>query len=376
MRSIPPRSNSRCDQFVLPPVRTGGPAFGRCTRYKEFVSLETLSEQDAEKLRDKTVEYHGRSCRNCQYNPRRAQSLPETPQAELSKVLDLRTATSSKTRDCQKEKSNRSTKLGIITGGSKLHWPCIGAIALASEEYDLGCAVADHGLENYQVQELERIGVQIVGHNKPDLKIAKEYQKARNDVKAWWKPWVCAASPFDVALWIDADAVLVGDPRPLLTLAEKEPQISTQTLWQEDSAKLYRSLVAEVFPNVQDDWSQLAQLNSGVLAWHRGDTLIQEWQEWCNRMIQDGPLSRKTRMRDQSALLLTLVDRMRRGAPLPQILPDEWNVPADYLASSQSKNRQPVPLSPCDLLDVTRERHPNAKVVHWLGGIKPWSIQQ
>jgi hypothetical protein len=61
----------------------------------------------------------------------------------------------------------------------------------------------------------------------------------------------------------------------------------------------------------------------------------------------------------------------------PTLLPDEWNVPADYLPSGRgnSNRRRPISLDPAKLLEQARARHPDAKFVHWLGGLKPWTIQ-
>jgi hypothetical protein len=79
-------------------------------------------------------------------------------------------------------------------------------------------------------------------------------------------------------------------------------------------------------------------------------------------------------VRDQTGLLLMLADRTVRGLPVPPILPDEWNWPADGLPGRRVRERRAISLDPAELLLEARDRHPNARIVHWLARPKPWEI--
>ena len=62
---------------------------------------------------------------------------------------------------------------GIVTGGTSDHWPCLGALAIAAAKYQIGFAVADHGLTAAQLSELNRCGVQWIEHPQPDIEHAR-----------------------------------------------------------------------------------------------------------------------------------------------------------------------------------------------------------
>jgi hypothetical protein len=53
---------------------------------------------------------------------------------------------------------------GIITGANSIHWLCLSALAIGAYKNKVGFAVADHGLEDWQREELERIGVIWIKH--------------------------------------------------------------------------------------------------------------------------------------------------------------------------------------------------------------------
>lgn len=265
---------------------------------------------------------------------------------------------------------------GIITGASAVNWPCLGAIAIAAHQQALGLAVADHGLKTWQRDELTRCGVRWVTHDQPNLADVRQSLRIPSDLRAWWKPWICLASPFRVSLWIDSDAVPVGPVADLLTAAETRPQVSTQRLWQDDGIRMYRGLVSSLFGRhgSEDILPRFAHVNSGVLAWHTGADLLRDWRAWCVRLMSDPELTTLCRVRDQAGLLVTLVDDAIHGRDNVDLLADEWNTPADYLPSRESRTRKPISLEPAQLLDTARQRHPGAAIVHWLGGVKPWKL--
>jgi len=262
-------------------------------------------------------------------------------------------------------------KTGVITGARDLHWPCLASIAISCVRQGLGLAVADHGLKEWQREELMGIGVQWVHHEQPSL--SKELSRAKNDPKAWWKPWICKASPFNRSVWIDSDAVITGDLSYLFKTALKKPCVSTQKIWRKDSYNIYSKLVEATF---LDDivWEDLGQVNSGVVAWRRNNDLIDDWCTWCEHIMNSPDLSSLTIVRDQSALVMSLIYRRANGKPEVELLGDEWNTPADNLPAGLSMERSPISNDPCRIIDEARSRHSDAKIVHWIGSVKPWSI--
>ena len=261
---------------------------------------------------------------------------------------------------------------GIVTGGTSDHWPCLGALAIAAAKYQIGFAVADHGLTAAQLSELNRCGVQWIEHPQPDI----EHARNNNTIallKAWWKPWVCEASPFEESVWIDSDAVLTDNPSPLFDMA---PAVSTQLRFLRDGTVLYRDLVTYLFgePGVQA-LPQFAVVNSGVIAWKRGDGFIEHWLEWTKRLLADDQAVKYCTVRDQSSMLALLIDLHLSGKPMPTLLDATWNCPADLLNAKQCEKRRSVPLQPQALLETTIARHPGECVVHWLGQFKPWGRQ-
>lgn len=265
----------------------------------------------------------------------------------------------------------QDTARGIITGANEKHWACLGSLAIAAHEQRLGFAVADHGLSPMQRGELDRVGVRWIIHGEPDISRIKNDQRIPSEIRAWWKPWICLASPFRRSVWVDSDAAIVGSLAQLFT--GNGMHISTQRIWQPDSANLYRKVVASVFGD-EKYLDAVAVVNSGVFAWSEGEPLIERWCAWCQRLMKDAKLVAMCRVRDQAGLVMTLVDDQRQARTMPGLLPDQYNIPADYLGAGKSKNRKPIDLNPVVFLQTAKARHPEAIIVHWLGGFKPWSL--
>jgi hypothetical protein len=270
------------------------------------------------------------------------------------------------------------TNRGIVTGCQAFHWPCLGALAIAAARRGVGLAVADHGLSDSQVAELNRVGVRWIEHEQPSLPTVEHKRRIPSHVNAWWKPWICEASPFAWSVWIDSDAVLCGDPAKLFAPLQSQTMlIGGQRPWQSAGRKM-RYDVAEYFFGKQAAAAGLAlfdELNAGVVAWQQGAEEIREWRDWCLRLIGNDRALGICPVRDQSALLLMCIDRHLRGLSLPTILPDECNWPADGLPGRRSRERRRVPIEPASLLATTAERHPDAVVVHWLARPKPWELR-
>jgi hypothetical protein len=261
-------------------------------------------------------------------------------------------------------------QMGVVTGCKWLHWPFVAANAIALAGQGISFAVADHGLLEWQRCELKRVGVQWIEHDRPENTHATHRPGIISDRNAWWKPFVCAASPFQVSAWIDADAVVVG---PIDELLSSSPAVSTQHRFMEDGERLYRKLTSHLFG---DDalplLSRVQAINSGVLSWKQGDGLIEDWQRWCQRLLDDPKSLPMCSVRDQSAMVMMLVERAIDGIAWPCLLEDGWNWPADGLTMQHTRHRKPVSSDPAELLETAIERHPEAKIVHWLGRVKPW----
>lgn len=266
------------------------------------------------------------------------------------------------------------TSRGIVTGGSSIHWPCLGALAIGAGRNGVSLAVADHGLLDWQREELSRIGVRWIAHPQPLVAARPSGMSPPSDPRAWWKPWVCAASPFDRSIWIDADAVLVGDLNGAFDLLATDSFVATQTLWQADGRAMYSTIVNYLFGSlpVHRDLPQVAHINTGIVGFRKGDAVIDDWRQMCGRIMADQRAMRMARIRDQTGFVAMLVDRMLKGASLPLLMGPEYNVPAGNLPAGESCNRPKVPLCPEQLWQHTFENHPGAVVVHWLGGYKPW----
>jgi len=271
------------------------------------------------------------------------------------------------------DNSVRNKHRGIVTGARALHWPCLGALAIEAANQGLGLAVADHGLKPWQQKELSRVGVHWVVHDKPNIDIAKN-RKAPSDPQAWWKPWVCAASPFDESVWVDSDAVVVGDLTDLFSVL---PSITTQEQWCGNGSRLYSKLVRAVLPQHKSTLRVYENVNSGVVAWAKSDTsIIDDWRVMCQTILDNPKKVGKCTVRDQSGLVMSLIDRYRRNKMPPRMLPSKYNWPADGLRAKESGRRLAIPIIPEQLLEEAKRRHPTAVVVHWLGGIKPWKIAE
>ena len=262
---------------------------------------------------------------------------------------------------------------GLVTAATAMHWPILAAMALSTNQKALPLAIADHGLTDAQRRYLRAFNVLWIQAQEPHLPAAMPPDHAIAPPRAWAKPWLCEASPFERSLWVDSDAI------PLLrTLEPLHPQnelasVATNRTWNADSTYLYRALLKAYDPAGPQTGPQdyEAAVNTGCLCWSKGDPLITSWKNHAATLINQPHLHALCGVRDQSAMYLAMrAQRIRTGRKVPY-LPDAWNWPADDLPAPEAKNRKPIPLDPKTLLEVTRQRHPNASVVHWLGYPKP-----
>jgi len=324
----------RCEHFHEPVIKQGRPP-----------CLDSLREQ--------VPGATGLTCQTCK--------VPKQPCMELIQLTD--------------GDLSQTTSRGIVTAASEDYWPCVAALALGAQENGVGFAVADHGFTAWQRQELTRIGARWIEHPKPDLSQANGSKGIICDIRCWWKPLVCLASPFEQSIWVDSDAVIVGDLSELFEASKDGLCTAFQQTWMGESQRLYRNLADRLFGAAGvSALDELAHFNSGVVAWRRGELVLNAWSDWCLRLSQDSELAKLCHVRDQSGHVIACVDNRLKGHPSAIRVGNEWNYPADGLPAKECKSRKRVPLAPAELVRVTRERHPDAKIVHWLGKPKPWQI--
>jgi hypothetical protein len=211
----------------------------------------------------------------------------------------------------------------------------------------------------------------------PKLPTVETKRAILSHVNAWWKPWICQASPFGQSLWIDADAVLTGDPAPLFDRLTETPMlVGGQRPWHSSSGKMRYAAASHFFGKAMTEkvLPQCDMLNTGVIAWRRGAVELAEFQDWCLRLMNHPETLELCTVRDQTGMLLMCCDRAVRGLQPPPILEDEWNWPADGLPGRQALHRKPIDLDPAQLLQEATARHSGARIVHWLARPKPWGI--
>jgi hypothetical protein len=270
------------------------------------------------------------------------------------------------------------TEFGIVTGCNATHYPCVAATCLNANQHRIAIAIADHGLTPEQRRILARFGVRWIPHYRPTIPAAMPPSHAVAEPRAYWKPWICYASPFEHSLWVDADAIVSSDIRPKFHRTNPPPLFTRNDTYSIKSWRLYV------------DYHQAAQLpgpaptrdnpativNTGVLLWTAGDELITDWIHATQALIDAPHLHALANTRDQSTMYAVLARRLAAGQPDPIYLDRRWNCPADYHMAPDAHRRNPLPVNPDRLLAVTRRRHPDAFIVHWLGVPKPETLYQ
>ena len=267
---------------------------------------------------------------------------------------------------------------GIVTGAKAIHWPVLAAIALSTNQHALPLAIADHGLTDTQRRYLRAFNVLWINAPEPPIPTILPPHHAIAEPRAWTKPWTCQASPFERSMWIDSDAV------PLFqTLAPLHPQtetfmIATDGPWNPNAAGMYHALeTACPNPSAPAHTPRHAlTCNTGIMAWTKGEPIITSWRNHAATLLAHPHLLALCGVRDQSAMHLTLRDHAAATGRTPTFLDNTWNTPADNLPAAESANRRPIPVDPRKLLETTRQRHPTANVVHWLGRPKPQHLYQ
>lgn len=271
--------------------------------------------------------------------------------------------------------NNNLLNYGIITGANSQHWQCLGALAIGAHKNNVGFAIADHGLENWQKEELERVGVLWINHEFPDLSLDKGGGPDSLTIKTWLKPWICKASPFDKTVWIDSDAVVVGDITPIFNI---DLSVGKKVLWSRKGELGQPIKIANIlFGKKCHTFLPLVKyVNAGVIGFSKNEKFIDEWIDISKKILVNKEYIKLCFAKDQDALILTILQRMINGEKIPIILDDCYDFPADGYRNGKYLLRKQVSKIPKIFLEETIIRHPNQKIIHWVGYPKPWHLTE
>lgn len=205
----------------------------------------------------------------------------------------------------------------------------------------------------------------------PNLKIVKYENPAwagKNYWEAWAKPFYILDSPFDKCLWIDADAMVLGNLNEIIEAAGDKP------LFTEDYSGLQQSTINATYlytllpiDGVKED--SRPYLNTGVflLDKKRDEDFIDRWCYCVDRAMSDSEIVQHIACWDQGACKWSL----QRLGMLECIVQDKiaFNFP--------DLNRQyaypPRPTALEYFFNSIRSAIvEKAIVLHWMGSPKPW----
>lgn len=267
---------------------------------------------------------------------------------------------------------------GVLTASNASYWPTLSALALACKEQDFPLAVADHGLQPEQRNELLQLGHVTMLDNTLDINLyaaAKQNTvlRATSSSEAWLKPWICKYSPFNNTVWIDADAIPVFNLKHLFDLTAVHGSWVTRNHWSGNNPRSYKNLAQAIGGVDLDRYNVACHINSGVFGYTRDTPWIDVWRETILKMFMLDIASTSS-TRDQAALVMALSST---DTPMPPLLwLDKYNLAANYLPAMQRHDRKNYNgLSGAQLLNATRADHPDAFVVHWMGRPKPWDVR-
>jgi hypothetical protein len=217
-------------------------------------------------------------------------------------------------------------------------------------------AVYDLGLTEHQRSALSAGGVTVMP---PSCEVTKRQRPGRCD----WKPWVIAASPFEVTAWVDADVIFLANPAELLAFGRNRlavfAHVGDTTIHTGNPVELYACRPVPVRPSA-------LTLNAGVLVTSRARVrdrmILDAWQGMVDQAASDASLDELVRYADQGALLWAL----HAADALDSIITDlRWNRSADgYSEVAGAERRTYVDDA---LLEQLRTAHPGMALLHWWG---------
>lgn len=242
--------------------------------------------------------------------------------------------------------------------------------------------IVDQGLHPDRAIAAKKRGARIIRHGvsySEPIKVIQQYHRGtpRAPVAAWWKPLVCLhAAPYDVNLWIDADAILLRGEDELFAMAREKGSWISRDWWVtgERTHHLYGKIIEALFEQdglerpTDEEIQKRCHINTGVFGFRKGASWLRHWADTCERITRDRWLLSLCKCRDQTGLAAW----MARGSDeSPFIVEDErWNYPANGLPAGRRIERKKYRRG-LDLLEEATKDHPKAYVVHWLGSPKP-----
>lgn len=228
--------------------------------------------------------------------------------------------------------------------------------------YDIHVLVYDVGMSSEQIAWCKK-------HPKVSVKPFKipNYNKHITYAGAWFKSHYISSSPFKHTIWIDSDAIVIGDLRELIDLAHPNAFFTSDHTQLKESTlnqpKLYSYLPIGI-PYYRDI---LPYLNSGVLITHknRDADILEDWRYCVEQACSVKEIAEAVSCWDQGALKWSL----HKNRKLYLITADKkFNYPAKIRHYAYPSTLESVthwfnnmrPDEPCVIL-------------HWMGSPKPWS---
>lgn len=147
------------------------------------------------------------------------------------------------------------------------------------------------------------------------------------------KSRVWAQSPYDNTLFLDSDTVVLADPTPLLVLCEQGPGLVVTAFcgWSTSG----RRISARIEPWTAVDRAATRRalrygeaINTGVMAWRRGNPAMEDYQRLTERGMQ-ARMGRKTL--DEIAMQLAITRHTH------DLAAQEWNCSCVYGTLPQAK---------------------------------------
>ncbi len=272
--------------------------------------------------------------------------------------------------------NNSRLHSGFLTAADSRFFPAVMASAMSTVAQAIPYVVVNHGLTEEQVQLLEKWEVEVIPDGESLSRSLSEIASSHRTgleiaYRAWHKPLVCERSPFDFTVWVDADAVILDDAREVVDCARSfvTRDHFVNDKWCKES---YRSIVESICGELPERFAEVRRINAGVFGFWKGDKWLAEWRELCQRVIESPELIRQCDCMDQS-VLVALLSRSPE-IELPIVENSAWNQPADYLMNTRRASRLACSSNPVELLQQAKKRHPDARIVHWMGTPKPWML--
>jgi lipopolysaccharide biosynthesis glycosyltransferase len=216
--------------------------------------------------------------------------------------------------------------------------------------------VYDLGLVGAQAKWLSTRGAQVV-----PLPADLPFPSSVSRWQAWCKPVFVTACPFDTALWVDADCIVVGDLAPLFRRTEAAGFFATEH-WdsasyspKNDHALYSRTGVRNVLDK--------QHINSGIIGFRRSDrvaaAIAARWLGLTRLAACDAQVRCAIAWRDEGSLQWALEAEDRVDLIVQE---RGWNRFMRIANSNPQQFIQALPLDPGD--DI---------IWHFSGSEKPWT---